>query len=255
MGFVSEPSPPARISKERKAEALAAIRAEIEAGGSLDRLRDDWMDVAHATWYRLIKSAKVEAECVPGGKPFVEPKVSEKSVEPLPQSSLRMARRKITRLRKSKVAKRGAALLPVPPPSYLVNGGAQASADFNFLSEAQKIYADAELLREHASKLEADENGVMRRKITLPKSFAASISQRMGLIDTLLKIMARAYEFERIRELYSVILHHLAEVDPGVAVEVVTRLEALNHTRGYTYAAPPSVLAGGGEEADEEADG
>jgi hypothetical protein len=209
---------PKRISAARRKAAFKALAEHVARVGphSWEPVRRQFEDIPHATWFRLVKRVKTE-------KP-----------EP---PSLKRARRQIAKLTPDEVVERAAAHLPrAPAPEYIARGGAQARADFDFLSKAREVYADAELLREHSSRVEVGEDGEERRKIVLPKSFAASITQRTNLISELLKIMARAYEYERIREFYWAIMEEIRAESPEMAARVAARLEVQNQRQGFSYA-------------------
>jgi hypothetical protein len=71
------------------------------------------------------------------------------------------------------------------------------------------------------------------------------------MMDTFLSIMARAYEFDRIREFYRTIMEEIAAESPACAARIAGRMEDLNARQGFTYAPIGTMpgAAGGGASA------
>lgn len=211
----------------RREEARTAIERHIAEVGpnKFDDLRKQFADIPHATWYRMLRKAKT-------GR--ARPKAVKRARTIIDES-----------IGKQAIMERASRTLPeAPSPEFVARGGVRAIADFNFMAQASEIYADAQLLREHSSKVEEGEDGVSVRKITLPRSFSSSINQRARLMDTFLSIMARAYEFDRIREFYRTIMEEIAAESPACAARIAGRMEDLNARQGFTYA-PIGTVPGG----------
>ena len=212
------------VTPEQRAQAEAAIAEHLRTVGPRQwrQVRARFPGVPDATWWRMVRRVR--------------------SAPPEPEA-VRKARVRLRRagLDKGQLIAHAAAQLPDPEgslsPAQVAKEGARAFTSWDLLGAAQDLYRDAELLRDHAAR--KDEDGKVR--IASPKMLAGSVRLRNDLLETCLKLLERAYEVERTRHFYEVLVAEIAAESPAVIERIVARLTALNERMGFSYA--PFVAA------------
>lgn len=212
----------ARLTDDQKQAVLKDIRDHmlIEGPRNWDMLMAKYPDVSRATFWRMIREVREQVESTAGDSPG-QIRAMQKRIR------ARVANPEQT-------TERIKAHLPVAPsPAVVAADPAGAMKAFDFFAFFDRIVKDAELSR--AANVRTAEDGTER--IINPAMFDRNIARRLAILETFLHSMEAVYNFERIRELYQVIVEEVGKADPDVQQAVLARLRALNDKRGLTMAA------------------
>jgi hypothetical protein len=176
-----------------------------------NRVRSKFPEIPKATWFRMV--ARIKA-APPASK---ELKAARRAVRGKAKADLLQA-----------MESQAPARAPLPSPGHIVKSGERALRDLDFVAEAQKLYAEAEALRDQSVAHAAD--GSLR--ITSPRSFTKSMTVRRDLIETCLKIVERAYDVEQTRRFYDALIAELRDESPELVERVAARMAATNNRWG-----------------------
>ena len=215
----------AKFTKERKAQALAAIERHLATVGS--RLWNDvfsqFEDIPQASMWKWIREAKAKAPDKPillHAKEKIEERIGH----------LRNAR-------EEEAAAAGvteiAQHVPAgPSPAYIAKTGARGLRNLDVVVEIQRLYADATMLRTYSMK--QLENG--DEAIKNPLTFEKSIQARARLLDTAIRAVQEIWDLRMQQEFYAAIVEEIGKASPEVQRAIMERLAALNAKRGMTMA-------------------
>jgi hypothetical protein len=216
----------AKHDPELKAQVLADIRAHMSIYGSneWDKVLDKYRtQVAERTLWRWI------AQIRDGNKPL--PPTANKVPPPVQEQIDAAVEDGANRARLALVKNIPAA----PSPSYMAKAGVRAEHQIDFLTQVTKLMADGEMLRAYAVTDDAAAPG--REKIKNPVVFANSITQRLRVMETAIKVMQEIWDLEAMQrffdEITAIIVDEMAAF-PELQVAVLKRLKALNDARGIT---------------------
>jgi hypothetical protein len=122
-----------------------------------------------------------------------------------------------------------------PSPAYLMRKGKDADNSINFLAMVERLLADGEKLR--ATSVKADETAADGEKIANPFMFEKSITARLRVMDTALRVMQEIWDLDYQQRFYdaivSIIVEELAPY-PEAQRRAIERLAELNAKRGMT---------------------
>lgn len=161
--------------------------------------------------------------------------------EPASPEALARARERIEKkmgehptLRAQEAQTRGTAALAAhvpaaPSPSYIAKHGVQELERLDIFLELNKLFADANLMRESSVRADAG-----REKVTNPRLFDKSISRRLEIIATSISTQRELWDLQRMETFYNTIIDTIAQTAPDVAQEIQRRLAALNIRIGMT---------------------
>ena len=122
-----------------------------------------------------------------------------------------------------------------PSPNYIARHGPPGLRQLDFVAEIQKLYADAQMLREHAirSKVNPD-TGEASEAIANPLMFDRSIARRANILETSIKAVQEIWDLRMMQGFYEAIIAEIGLESPDCQRRIMMRLKALNARSGMT---------------------
>lgn len=176
-------------------------------------------ETSRATIFRYIKEVREAIEAAAATKPGADLKAVQQRIRAQVQAP-------------EQAAKRLKAQIPAGPSPAVITGlGAGAVAEvFNFMNTFNQIVHDANMMRAAAVATGADG----AEKLKNPMLMDRSVGRRLDLIETWLRAQDLVWNFERMQELYHLILDEVGKVDPQTQQAILSRIRTLNNQRGMT---------------------
>lgn len=128
-----------------------------------------------------------------------------------------------------------------PSPAYLMRKGADAENQINFLAVVHELMADVLKLREMS--VTPDEAAKGGERIKNPHLFTQSITQRLRVMETALKVMQEIWDLQYQQRFYDEITQIIVDevaAFPEAQARIIRRLADLNSRRGMTIYAEPA---------------
>jgi hypothetical protein len=204
--------PKATFTEERKTEVLGLIKAHLAEHGSKNYkpLMEACADIPQATiwtWIRKVKN------------------------DPPSQVEIRQAHDALM----ERATAAAAGELPTPPPALVAKTGVQrAIRKLDFAQEIEKLYADAEMLREFSVAVKTGEDGEPVEKIKNAHTFEKSIKSRASLIETSLKVLDELWNARTIQQFYGIIIEEIGRADLDTQKRILERLRVVNERHGMS---------------------
>lgn len=217
-----------------KAAVLAEIRAHLLVYGpnNWQILRDKYPEIGERKFFRWVKAVR---EPTPDDSKRPQRGGSKFSPERL--EAARAAQDDGVRRARLAATKNVPA---APSPAYMMGRGVAAERSIDFLAAVGEIWADAQLLRDHAVK-RSEETGEV--SIKNPMMFARSIGSRIEVMETALKVMQEIWDLRHMQSFYdeivAIIVDEIGPAHPEIQRRILERLQALNSRRGMTIFADP----------------
>jgi predicted flap endonuclease-1-like 5' DNA nuclease len=175
-------------------------------------------DTSRATFFRYVKEVREGIEAAAAARPGVDLKAVQKRIRAQVQAPDQTARRL------------KAQLPATPSPAVIAGLGPAVEEVFNFMGTFNQIVRDANMMRQAAVAENAD--GTERLKN--PMLMDRSVGRRLDLIETWLRAQDLVWNFERMQELYHLILEEVGKADPDTQQAILSRIRTLNNQRGMT---------------------
>lgn len=217
----------AKLDEASKKIIKEEIRNQIlmHGPGKWDEMRVRYPQVSRATFYRMVAEVQkaMETETVANG-------------------SAKEAQARI-RARSRPKAESQAELkshLPAAPSPAVIAGEAPRRMElaFDFMAYFQQIVSDANAVRAKMFKRDAQGNIVHDAEgnpvVLNPVLLDRNIARRLGIIESWLKSQELIYNYERLRELYNLVIEAVGRADADTQAAIVAELRELNNKRGIT---------------------
>lgn len=121
----------------------------------------------------------------------------------------------------------------VPSPNIISSDVDAGMINIRYMARVDKLLDDAEMVRKHAVKIDADGVEVVKN----PQLFVTSVRLNNELLRTALAAMQEVYDLNKIQDMHRVILEVVGRAAPEVQLEIVTALRELNNRYGLTLEA------------------
>lgn len=218
------------VSKERKKEALAAIREHLATYGPerWKLLYERFPDVSPHTLYAWGQRIRRERSDNPHFSAS-EQKII-KRMKGAPVDRHEEARENGT----EPIARH---LPAAPSPAYLAKNGERALRNIDFVAEIQKLYRDAEMLRAYAVTVRKDQDGNEAEAIKNPVAFDKSIARRANLLETAIRAVQEIWDLRTMQQFYETVIEEIGAESPECQRRILERLAALNQRTGMTLSA------------------
>lgn len=174
--------------------------------------------VSRSTFFRYIKEVRESMEAAAAVRPGADIKAMQKRIRAQVQAPEQAARRL------------KAQIPAAPSPAVIVGLGAGVDEVFNFMTTFNQIVRDANMMRSAAVSANADGT----EKLKNPMLMDRSVGRRLDLIETWLRAQDLVWNFERMQELYHLILEEVGKADPQTQQAILSRIRTLNNQRGMT---------------------
>lgn len=207
--------PEGRTGIQVRELVIDGIRTELEAADAADRsvswksLQTRFPSVSHRTFYSWVAAAK-------SGKVFTDRNRNDV--------------KKKSAIDKAKAVARQ--LPTAPPPGYIMRHPEMAAGRLDFMAAVTAVYNDAMLLRDYSTKDQTEADGTVVQAIKIPKYFSDSLTQRVRVIETALKIQREVYELTRMQDFYDLIIKiivvEIGPMNPEVQGRIIDQLRDLN---------------------------
>jgi len=213
----------AKLTPERKDELRAAIHRHLQVVGpkNWDALITKFPEISPATFHRTVRDVRDE--------------ITSSAAQDSPEA-LRIAQRRITQAGTDLPAmhiETGKHIPCTPSPAIIAGLGNDGIKHINLLSKINQVFEDGEMLREFS--MGRDPEG--REKIKNPVFFAKSAKLRLETAAGYLAALAQVFNFDRIQELYDIVLDEIGKASPEVQHAILLRLKAANNMHGMTVSA------------------
>lgn len=213
----------ARLTQQRREEIKSAIHEHLNLVGpkGWDEVLARFPDTSSATFHRMVKEVRESIT------------LNASAESP---AALRIAQRRIQKMEptvQEMQAAAGQQLPCAPSPAIIAGLGSEGPRAINIIAKIDRVFADGEMLRSFS--VLKGEDGV--EKIKNPIIFAKSAKLRLETIAGYLQAMAQTYNFERIQDLYDILLDEIGKASPEVQYAILMRLKAANNSRGMTVSA------------------
>lgn len=208
------------MANDQKAQIKLAISQHLRLHGPTgwDDLRAKYPEVSRATFYRYIKDVKEEMESAASERGTAELRTMQKRIN-------RQTRTPEVTQRKIK------AHVPVSPsPAAIVGLGGGAEDVFNFMAHFNQLLGDTQMMRRASLTVTPEGEEKLKNPMLLDKS----IGRRVDLIETWLRSQDMIWNFERMQELYHLIIDEVGKADPDTQQAILARIRALDNQRGLT---------------------
>lgn len=217
----------AKLDEASKNSIKAELRQHIllNGPGNWDAVRAQYPAVSRATFFRLVAEVRqaMEGEAVATGS------VKEA------QARIRAQRRPLSQTQAELQQH-----LPASPSPAVIAGEAPRKVElaFDFMGYFQQIVADANAVRAKMFKRDAEGNIVHDAQgnpvVLNPVLLDRNIARRLGIIESWLKSQELIYNYERLRELYNLVIEAVGRADADTQAAIVAELRELNNKRGIT---------------------
>lgn len=220
----------ARLDDTAKNTIRAEIRQHLEAHGGEDLayVSAKHPEISRATFYRFVAEVRRDMEA----RGVREGNVREvrKAIKARPPRAEMSARELVKHL-------------PATPTPEVVAGAdpVMARQAFDFMRYFHLIVADADLVRDALIITTTDADGKTVTKVKNPVLMDKSIGRRLSIIQNWLNSQELIYNYERMREMYAVIVDAVGRADSETQAVILAELRELNAKRGITL---ESVLGG-----------
>lgn len=208
-----------RPKETNKAEILVEISKHLALRGPSDwgDLMSKYPDVSRATFYRYIKEVRDGIE---------ERAVQEGS------AALKLAQKRIkSNVAPERTIKKIKAHMPASPsPAVIAGIGSVAEPVFDFFAYFQSLVADQEMVRNSAITTNPDGTEKLRNPAMMDKNNA----RKLQIIETWLHSQELVWSYDKLQELYRLIIDEVGKASPDVQQNVLVRLRALDNKRGIT---------------------
>jgi hypothetical protein len=208
-----------RPKETNKAEILNAISKHLALKGPTDwpELMAKYPDVSRATFYRYIKEVREGIE--------------KQAVEQGP-ASLRLAQKRIkASVAPQQTTKQIKARLPASPsPAVIAEIGSVAQPVFNFFAYFNQLVADQEMVRNAAVRKNEDGTETLKNPVMMDRNN----SRKLQIIETWLHSQELVWNYEKLQELYRLVIDEVGKADPDVQQNILVRLRELDNKRGIT---------------------
>lgn len=210
----------ARPKETQKDEIKRAINTHLHLNGPTGwpDLMAKYPGTSRATFFRYIKEVREE----------IEQKAGEGGGADLKFVQKRIRAQTITPEQTKRQLKANVPM--APSPAMIVGLGRDVEDVFNFLAHFNKLVSDAELMR--ATSVTTNADGA--EKLKNPMLFDKSFGRRLELIETWLKSQDMIWNFERMQELYFLIIEEVGKADADTQQAILSRIRTLNNQRGLT---------------------
>ena len=204
---------------QRSALKLAISQhLNLHGPNNWDELRAKFPDVSRATFFRYVKDIKEDMEARASDIGTAELRAMQKRIRSktaTPDTTKRTLK----------------ANVPVSPsPAAIVGLGSGAEEVFNFMAHFNQLLADTQMLR--AASVAITPEG--QEKLKNPMLMDKSIGRRVDLIETWLRSQDMIWNFERMQQLYQVIIEEVGRADPDTQQAILARIRTLNNRTGMT---------------------
>lgn len=176
---------------------------------------------SRATFFRYVKEVRESIEAAATVRPGADLKAVQKRIK----AQVRTGDPESKQLQKHIPA--------APSPAVIAGLGAGVDEVFNFMRTFNQIVGDANMMRQAAVSTGAD--GV--EKLKNPMLMDRSVGRRLDLIETWLRAQDLVWNFERMQELYHLILEEVGKADPATQQAILARIRTVNNQRGMTIEA------------------
>lgn len=208
-----------RPKETNKAEILTAISQHLALHGPNDwsAVMAKYPDVSRATFYRYIKEVREGIE--------------EKTVEQGP-AALRLAQKRIkASVAPERVVKKVKAHLPASPsPAVIAELGSVAQPVFNFFAYFNQLVADQEMVRNASVRKNDDGTETLKNPVMMDRNNA----RKLQIIETWLHSQELVWNYEKLQELYRLVIEEVGKASPDVQQNILVRLRSLDNKRGIT---------------------
>lgn len=233
----------ARITLDQKRLIHEAIRGHLHLHGNAN-----WTDVlsqfadvvSKATFFRMVKETVEKIEVELGAESPTVLRITQQRIRKAGDKSNTAAGRQAEIARNLPPVP--AAPLPLPelernplpaPAVIAALGPKDGPAMLDVLANLVQCMEDAMLLRKTAIATDAD--GTVRVKN--PMLFDRSITRRLAIGEDYMLYQERAFESDKQRELWRLVIGAIGEVSPDLQSIILARLRLLNSERGVSMAA------------------
>lgn len=208
-----------RPKETNRSEILVEISKHLALYGpnNWPDLMAKYPDVSRATFYRYIKMVRdgIEERAVKDGG-----------------AALKFAQKRIkSNVSPERTIKKIKARLPASPsPAVIAGIGSVAEPVFNFFAYFNSLVADQELVRDAAMAKNTDGTEKLRNPVMMDRNNA----RKLQIIETWLHSQELVWSYEKLQELYRLVIDEVGKASPDVQQNILVRLRALDNKRGIT---------------------
>lgn len=223
---VSALSPAERQKLKRKVVALDRIKESLEKDGGKDvnLIIKDFPEFDASTVWRWIKEARKGDG---SGLKWVE-ETRRQTWELLGDLTVDTEED----AKERGIARIARDIPAMPSPQYLSSVTVEeASKRLDFQVEIHRLYADANMLRDYAIKID---EATGKEKIKNPHSFERSINSRTKIIREAIDVLQQMFNLTKSQEFYDAIIAEIGNESPECQKRILSRLATLNARTGMT---------------------